>query len=75
MAREEGAREVLVYLAEGDVIAVSIPTVGNKQSGSGRMTWALQIHELPRNISKLKIMPLQSGEAARANNEKKRKDF
>lgn len=35
-AQEEGAHEVLGYLAEGDVIAVSIPTVGNKQ---GKKQW------------------------------------
>lgn len=39
------------------------------------MTWVVKIYKLARNISKLKIIPHQSREAARASNEKKRKDF
>lgn len=76
MAQEEGTHEFLVYLAEGDVIAVFIPTVVSKQGKKQWkwMTWVLKIHKLARNISKLKIMPHQSREAARANNEKKKKE-
>lgn len=38
------------------------------------MTWVLKIHKLTRNMSKHKIMPQQSREAARATNEKKKKE-
>ena len=38
MAQEEGAHEFLVYLAEGDVIALSVPTVVSKQ-GKKQRKW------------------------------------